>query len=284
MDNKYQLLSFNKDYLPIESFKLDINNRAFRYGDGFFETMHANGFDIQFIESHYKRIIKASQILKIKLPDFFSLKFLKEQVSGLLNRKKLFQGARVKVSIYRDSEGLFIPKSNNSHLLIEAQYLSKGLYELNTKGVSIGIYGEMAKPKSLFSSIKSLNAQPYILAGIFAKENQYDDALILNDDGVIIEATSSNIFLVKGNNIITPPIDSGCVDGIMRKQVLSIAYRIEYSVTLQSIKPDDLTDADELFLTNAISGIRYISGYKEKRYFKRASCKFMKELNNIAFG
>ena len=280
MDNKYQLISFNKEYISTDNFRLELSNRAFRYGDGFFETMHANGLDIQFVEEHYKRIIKATKILKLNLPDFFSLEFLKNQISGLLTRRKLFQAARIKLTIYRTGEGYYIPNSNSSDILIEAFYLGKGPYELNSEGIIIGIYDEMHKPKSIYSSIKSINAQFYIMAGIFAKENRFDDVLLLNEEGFIIEATSSNIFVVKGKTIITPNLTMGCVEGIMRDQIISIAQQLGYKVLYNNITPKDLLNMDELFLTNAIVGVKYVSGYKNKRFFKRTASKLMHELNN----
>ena len=281
--NNFQLISFNKDYIPTESFKLDLNNRAFRYGDGFFETMHANGLATQFIEDHYLRIIKASQILKLDLPEFFTLPFLKKQVSGLLSRKKLFQAARVKLSIYRTGDGFYIPQSNSCDIIIEATYLGKGPYELNTAGITVGIYKDMPKPESLYSSIKSVNAQFFVLAGIFARDNNFNDALVVNSQGAIIEATSSNIFGVIKNSIVTPSLNSGCIDGIMRKQIINIAEQLNFSIIYENIKTTDLPNYDELFVTNAIVGIKYISGYKEKRYFKRTATKLIHELNNIAF-
>lgn len=283
MNTQYQLISYNKEYIPTNNFKLDLNNRAFRYGDGFFETMHANGLKVQFIDEHYKRIIKATNILKIDLPEFFTLTFFTEQVSGLLRRSKLFQAVRVKLTIYRTGEGYYIPNSNSSDIIIEAHYLGKGSYIINTDGISIGIYGDMTKPKSIYSSIKSINSQFYIMAGIFAKENRFDDVLLLDNNGYIIEATSSNVFVVKDKTIITPPLSSGCVEGIMRNQIINIATNLNYNILFDNITPDDLLNVDEVFLTNAIVGVKYISGYKEKRFFKRTASKLIQELNNREF-
>jgi len=284
MDNKYQLISFNKEFIAAKDFNLGLDNRAFRYGDGFFETMHANGLEVQFIEDHFVRIVKAAEILKLELPDYLTVSFLKKQIGGLLSRCKLFQAARVKLTIYRTGEGFYITDSNSCDIVIEASFLGKGHYELNTNGITIGIYDESPKPKSLFNSIKSINAQPYILAGIFAKQHNFDDVLLLNEDGFIVEATSSNIFAVKNRVVYTPSLNSGCVNGIMRKQILHISKILGYEVDENAtIKPNDLLEMDELFLTNAIVGIKYISGYKNKRYFKRVAQKLILELNKVAF-
>ena len=282
MDSKYNLISFNKEYIPEKEFILNLNNRAFRYGDGFFETMHANGLEVQFINDHFTRIEKAAQILKIELPEYFTLDFLKIQIAGLLRRNKLFQGVRIKLTIYRKGEGFYIPKSNGADIVIETFYLSKGAYELNEKGITVGVYNEMSKPKSLVGSIKSINAQLYVLAGMFAQQQGFDDALLLNEHGYIVEATSSNIFVLKEKTLYTPSLDYGCVEGIMRKQVIRLANNLGFDVNDKAdILPEDLIEMDELFLTNAIVGLKYASGYKTRRYFKKASTKIMGELNKV---
>jgi len=284
MHSKYQLLSFNQEFLPVSDFNIGTNNRAFRYGDGFFETMHANGTDVQFLSDHFNRIERAAKLLKINLPEFLTESFLKKQIAGLLTRMKLFQAVRVKLTVYRKGEGLYIPMTDLADVIIEATYLGKGSYELNAEGLTIGIYADMFKPKSVYSSIKAINSQPYILAGIFARDNGFDDVLLLNDEGNIVEATSSNVFVVKGNDILTPSLSYGCVDGIMRKQVIKLAAHLHLNVDADAnIKPYDLTNMDEVFLTNAVSGLRYVSGYSKRRYFKRVSQKLVWELNKLAF-
>jgi len=282
MDTAYNLISFNKEYIPAKEFKLDLNNRAFRYGDGFFETMHVNGLEIQFINDHFARIERSSKILKIELPEYFTPGFLKNQVAGLLRRNKLFQGVRVKLTIYRNGEGYYFPKSNGADIVIEAVYLSKGFYELNTEGLIIDIYDEMFKPKSLFGSIKSINAQLYVLAGIFAQQQGFNDVLLLNEQGFVVEATSSNIFALKDKTLYTPSLGSGCVEGVMRKQIITIASTLGFIVdSSTNLNPNDLLSMDELFLTNAIVGLKSVSAYKNRRYFKRSATKILQELNKV---
>jgi branched-chain amino acid aminotransferase len=246
--------------------------------------MHANGLEIQFAREHYNRITKAAEILKMELPDFFTFDFFKKQVSGLLSRCKLFQAVRVKLTVYRTGEGLFITGSKNCDIIIEASYLDKGYYKLNEKGLTLGIFTEIPKPDIIYNTIKSINAQIYILAGIYARKKGFDDVLLINNKGCIVEATSSNVFCVKNNNIYTPALSSGCVEGIMRKQIIDIAGNNGFNVVeTEKLLPGNLLEADEIFLTNAISGIRYVLAYKNKRYFKHTAQKFINELNKTAF-
>lgn len=279
----YNIVSYNKDYFPANSFKPELTNRAFKYGDGFFETMHANGMRIQFIGDHMERVYKACDVLKMVLPDFFSKDFLEKQVAGLLSRMKLFQGVRVRVTFIRAGQGLYTPQQNTCNILIEASYLSKGGYELNHQGLTIGLYKDHPYVKTPLSGFKSLNALPYILAANYAKAHGFDDVLLVDAGQNIVEATSSNFFAVKGTNLFTPSLQYGGVSGIMRKQILKIAPNIGLKVFETQIKPSEITNMDELFLTNVIAGIKFISGFSRKRYFKRTAKKLVVALNDRAF-
>lgn len=284
MNKDANILSVDKNYILASEYFFDITNRAFRYGDGFFETMHANGSQVQFIEDHWERMLQAANILQIHLPEYLNLEFLKRQISGLLTRLKLFQAARVKLMVIRDSEGLFIPASNNCQIIIEASYLGKGPYELNDKSLIIGIFDEFQKPKIPYLTIKSLNALPYILAGIYARDLQLGDALLIDNKGFLVEATSSNLFLVKEKKMITPALDTGCVNGIMRKQVIKAASTLGYRIDDQALlTKEDLLEVDEVFLTNAVVGIRSVTAFEKRRYFKKNASKLLAELNRMAF-
>ncbi len=284
MESRFNYISVDKDYFHVNDFRIELSNRAFMYGDGFFETMHANGLKVQFLHDHFLRIQKASQIVKLELPEYFTFNFLEQQISGLLSRNKLFQGARIRLIIYRKSSGYYIPDENGSQILIEASYLSKGTYALNAEGINLGIYSAIPKPLKGYWGIKSLNAQLYTLAGIYARENDFDDVCLVSDKGYIVEATSSNIFMVRDNQLLTPPLETGCVEGIMRKQIIDVSQTMGYKIDCEAyICPNDLFTMDEVFLTNAVSGVKYVGGYENRRYFKRVAGKLLNELNNIAF-
>lgn len=284
MTKESGLLVFNKDYLQAANFKVELGNRAFRYGDGFFETMHANGCQVQFLNDHWERMQYASKILHICFPDYLTIDFLNNQIAGLLTRLKLFQAARIKVSVIRKAEGYYIPDSLECDILIEASYIGKGPYEITDKSLILGVFEEVPKPKAEYLNIKTMNALPYILAGIYAMENHYHDALLLDDKGFIVEATSSNLFAVEGKNLFTPSLETGCVRGIMRKQLIKIANELNYKVNEKAyLTKADLLKMDELFLTNAVSGIRSVTAYQNRRYFKKNAQKIMVELNRVAF-
>jgi branched-chain amino acid aminotransferase len=119
-----------------------------------------------------------------------------------------------------------------------------------------------------------------IIGSIFANENGYENCLVLNDEKNVVEALQSNLFMKTGNTIVTPPISDGCLNGIMRKQVLEILKKMEgIEVKEISISPFDLQKADELFLTNVISGIQPITKYRKKEYASEFAKEVLIRLN-----
>lgn len=260
------------------------NNRAFCYGDGLFETMHASGTDIQFAEAHFSRLYKGMAALKMKISDSVAKEKVCREVKRLLNRDKLFKSARVRLTVFRDSTGYFLPKANEISYLVECAPLENEYYQLNQKGLSIDIFNEFPKTISPLSPFKTCNSLLNILAGIYAKERGLDDCLLINNKGVIIESSNSNIFLVKKDIVYTPALAQGCVDGIMRSQIMDLA--IDSAIRTEEIvmaNENVLLDADEIFLTNAISGVRWVMAFRQRRYFNKVAKLFSEKLNAEAF-
>ena len=132
----------------------------------------------------------------------------------------------------------------------------------------------------LLSSIKSTNKAINVLAGIFAEENNYDNCLLINESKSVVEAINGNIFLVKGNTVKTPPLGDGCLNGILRKQIIDIVKNNEQlELDESSVSPFELQKADEFFITNIIKGIIPISKYRKKEYDRTTCQKLLGQLN-----
>lgn len=117
----------------------------------------------------------------------------------------------------------------------------------------------------MISSLKTTNKIIQVVASVFAKENGFDDCILINDEKNVVETISGNIFMVLDNQIITPPVSDGCLNGIMRKQVINeLKSSTDFNVIENSISPFDLQKADELFLTNVITGMQPITKYRKK--------------------
>lgn len=275
---------YNGNYHYKDEFRLSFKNRSFCYGDGLFETMHANGTEIQFFEDHLTRLRYGMKILKMEAPTVIETGFIEKEIIKLLHKNKLYQGVRIRLSVFRNEGGKYTPTDNNVSYLCETEYLENDYYELNQKGLIVDLFKDIKKPINIFSNLKSSNALLYVMAGIYAKENNLDDCIIVNESGNIVEGISSNIFLIKGDTISTPPLKDGPVAGIMRKQILQIANLNGLNISFEkSLTETQLINADEVFFTNSILGLRWVLAYKERRYFNQITRQFIDKLNMEAF-
>jgi len=275
---------YNGEYLLRDEFGLSIKNRSFCYGDGLFETIHANGTEIQFFEDHLIRLRFGMNILKMEIPSSILSGNIEKEIIKLLHKNKLYQGVRIRLSVFRNDGGKYTPTTNAVSYLVETEFIENALYELNLKGIALDLYTDLKKPVNLLSNLKTSNALLYVMAGLYAQEKKLDDCIIINEKGLITETISSNIFLIQGKNILTPPLTDGPVAGIMRKQVLRIADSLKYRINNDnSITEEHMLAADEVFITNSISGIKWVLAFKEKRYFNTAARQFVDKLNEFAF-
>lgn len=280
--SKYACL--NGHYLKVENLPLEQGNRAFLYGDGLFETIHANGTIPQFLDLHLQRLFQGMKVLKMEIPDFFNEAYFARHISGVLTRNKCFTGARIRMTVFRNPGGLYTPSVNDVSYLIEGVSLNNDKYVLNQQGLTIDIFPDIKKPVNLLSQIKSTNALIFVLAGLHKKENNLDDSILLNERGNICESVSSNLFLVKDNRIITPATAEGCLPGIMRSVIIKMIESSKLKPVIEKvIIPKDLSTADELFLTNAINGIRWVLAFRQKRYYNRIAKDLTEMLNVLAF-
>jgi branched-chain amino acid aminotransferase len=104
------------------------------------------------------------------------------------------------------------------------------------------------------------------MAALYAKENNLDDALVLNDLENICDSSKANLFLVNKNEIHTPALDQGCIAGVMRRFLLEEFSSGNMAVREKSISENDLMEANEIFLTNSIMGIRSVRQFRNKTY------------------
>jgi len=280
MFSKEQII-YNSKFIVGEELSFFTNNRAFLYGDSIFETLRINNRDILFFEEHLQRLVDGMRVLKYKIPDIFTKrkKVLYEQIIQLLNRNKIFKSSRIRINVYRKTGGFYTPETNEVDYVISAKNITDDNYVLNVKGLHLGIFEDVKKPINVFSQFKTANSLIYVLAGVHKKEYNFDDCLILNTENFVIEAISANVFLVKNGKLFYPPITDACINGIMRFVIINIAKLNKIECVERSISKKDLLLADEIFLTNSISGIQWVVAYKNKRYFKKMSNFLISELN-----
>ena len=256
-----------------------VDDRAHRFGDGFFESIRIANGKAQFLKHHFLRITETIKILKINAPAW-TFDQLQEEIDGLLIRNQISEGGRMRITFYRKAKGFYLPKENELDYFMEVESIPNNHFELNTTGKIIDIYTEVKKDPNRFANFKTLNAQLYIMASIFAEEKNWDDALIQNTKLAIIEATASNLFLVSNGVLYTPALTDGCVGGTMRMNIINLALENKLKVYECTINPQNLLTADEVFLTNAIRGVEWVESYRTKPYQNNISNRFIQLLND----
>ena len=271
---------FNGKILNQQDIQFNTIKRAINFGDGFFETIRIVNGDVLFIESHLKRIFKALKILKISNSENFNAEIIKTKIKELLLHNKIDSGGRVKIYFFRSGLGTYLPITNEISFIIECFHLENNLYQLNKKGFLVDIFYDYQKQINNLSAFKTSNSLLYVLASIYANDNDLNDTLILNEKKYIIESSNSNIFLFLKDSIITPALNSGCIAGIMREEIIKIINFLDIKIIERDITLEDLMNSKEIFLTNVISGINWVGGYKKTRYYNTLSKKIIKELNN----
>lgn len=246
---------------------LSNSNRAFLYGDGVFETLKVYNKNILYLEDHYFRLMASMRIVRMQIPANFTLEFFESQIIDLVNALQIAESARVRFTVFRNDGGYYLPQTREVTYLIQASALSTTKYELDLKPYEVDLYKDFFVPKTLLSTLKTTNKMLHITGSIYANENGLQNAIVLNNDKNVVEALNGSLFMVMGNKLITPPLSEGCLNGIMRKQLLQLAKKIEgVEVIEEIISPFDLQKADELFVTNVITGIQSITQYRKKSY------------------
>lgn len=261
-----------------EVFTFGTSNRSFRYGDGLFESIRLYKGVPLFFSLHFQRLERGIALLGMKYDDSFTEKRIFEEIQFCAAANGIFESGRIRLQIFRKDGGLYKPSQNGFDYFIEIDNLENPLFSLQNKGLHIDIFRELPKPLNILSSIKTTNALYYVLAGVFANNNNLDDAILINGNNLLVEATSSNLFMVKDNTVLTPPLNDGPVEGIIRSIILKLDLT-GYYLKETSITAAMLEKADEVFLSNAIHGVQWVVGYGSKRYYNKVSKKIIDLLN-----
>ncbi|MEN8856816.1 MAG: aminotransferase class IV [Flavobacteriaceae bacterium] len=269
------MINFNGTLESPENFTLTINNRAFKYGDGIFETVKVLNNNIVFWEDHYFRLMSSMRMLRMKIPMSFTLEFLEAEILKTIKSQEASSSFRVRLSVYRQDGGLYTPTTNNIDYLIEVSPLK--IQEKTS--YTVDLFKDFYNYSGLLSTVKTNNRMLNTLASVFASENDLDNAILLNEKKGVVEATNGNIFIVKGNTIKTPALTEGCIKGITRGKIIEIITKnVDFEVEETSISPFEIQKADEVFITNAITGIQIVTNYRKKVFSRVVGDKLSNSL------
>jgi branched-chain amino acid aminotransferase len=269
---------YNNQYFLSSKPVINVSNRGFRFGDGLFETMRVYEGRILNADFHFERLFHGMKMLQFDIPEYFSKEYILNGVNEVLLKNSIFENARIRLMVFRGDGNIYDIENNIPNIIIETFVLHNKI-ELNEKGLCVDIFPDVKKSCDPFSNLKSNNALASVMARLFAKKNNLDDAVILNCFNRICESSIANVFIVKDERIFTPPLSEGCIDGTFRRWMLEKFSPKEYFVSEKILSVDDLFAGDELFLTNSIQPIRWVRNVGEKVYSNRITKEIFKEIS-----
>lgn len=258
-------INFNGKVVAENTAIIEANNRGFRYGDAVFETIKLKNGILILANAHFDRLWKGITLLQFEIPKLFTTAFLEKEIYNLAKKNNL-QSARVRLTVFRGAGGIYDAVNHYPNFVIETIQLSAHTGLINTNGLDICLYTDAVKSIDAFSNCKTNNYLPYFMGALFAKKMKCNDAIIVNSQGNVCDTTIANIFLIKNSHIYTPSLQQGCVAGVMRQCVLHNLKKMNYSIEDGIVTKQNIIDADEIFLTNSIYNIRWVSSFENKMY------------------
>lgn len=271
-------LNQNGRVIKEDKFSISPNNRSFRYGDGCFETMKVLNGTILLSDYHFERLFSSLQLLQFEVPNYMTADYLQAQILEVAKKNHHNKLSRVRLTIYRGDGGLYDAISHFPNYIIQTWDLNPANNLLNENGLVIDIFSDAKKVCDNYSHIKSNNYLSYAMAALWAKKNHLNDAILLNPYNRIADATIANIFMVKNSQIKTPKLTEGCVSGVMRRYLLQCLKDENMPFEEAEIDVEELLQADEVFLTNGIYGIRWVKQLRENNYTNDVSALLHKKI------
>lgn len=245
------VVCLNGEFRTLEQATLPATDAGFLLGEGVFETIRAEQGHLLFFAEHVARLTRGLRVLGIPhAPDAEALRAQCEQV---LDANGL-EEARVRLTITRGPiRGLPIaPTEGEPTVMIAASALDPAQEKQRATGWRIVPASFPKNHRSPLASIKATSYAEPLLARRQARTLGFDEALMLNTDGAVAEASMANVFVVSGGHVLTPPVGDGALPGIARAQMIQTAARHGQTVIEQSLRLEDVLNAEEVFLTNAI--------------------------------
>jgi branched-chain amino acid aminotransferase len=259
------LVFFNNQILATHEIS-QVNNRAFRYGDGLFESMRIMNGELLFFHDHIQRLFAGMNALKIKIPEGWDLNYFYHLVCELMERNQITTSGRIRLQVWREGSGRYTPESNEPDLMIELMPMEDNEFTWLSTGLSIDVAISVKKAYDVTANIKTCSSLTYILASIEAKEKNIDETIIENAYGKIADTCTGNLFLISKGKVITPTLRDAPVAGVFRSNLIEMLRHEKFAVAEESITVEDILTADEIFITNATKGIRPVTRFRNKNY------------------
>jgi branched-chain amino acid aminotransferase len=245
------LVYLNGHFVPKDEAVVSVFDHGFLYGDGIYETMRAYGGRIFLLDKHLVRLRHSAEAISLQLP--LSHEQIGEALNESLRVNKLLDAyVRLQLSRGPGEIGLDPALCPAPTMVIVVKPFKDYPAEQYENGVSVAVVQTRRNhPLALNPAIKGTNFLNNILAKIESLKAGAYEGIMLNWEGYVAEGTISNIFTVKKDCLYTPHLDTGILEGVTRGLVLYLARRARIATKEAMLKPKDLTEADECFITNS---------------------------------
>ena len=245
----------NGNLVDREKASISVFDHGFLYGDGVFEGIRTYDCLVFKFKEHIDRLYKSAKAIDLKIP-VEKPKMIAAAIDTLKTNKLKDAYIRLIITRGKGDLGLDPRKCKEPGIFIITDKIALYPQEFYTKGLSIITASTRRNyPKSLDPRIKSLNYLNNILAKIEAIKSGAEEAIMLTYDGYVAECTGDNIFMVNSGGLVTPPVEIGALEGITRDAVIGLAKKLGIAFSENLLKPEDLYDADEVFLTGTAAEI-----------------------------
>jgi aminodeoxychorismate lyase len=239
----------NGRFIPEAQAVVPITDRGFLYGDGLFETLRVSRGQPLWWSRHFARLQRGAEFLQIVLP--WAAEDLRKFAVKLIEQNTIPESVlRITLTRGSGSRGYSPKGANNPTLAMTLHPMQPVLSPLRLTTASLRV-----PANDPLASFKTANKLVQVLARAEAEARGADEALLLNTDGYVAEATASNLFWLADGAVCTPPVADGALAGLAREVVLEICRTRNIPVRELHLKPDDLLRVDGAFLTNSVAGI-----------------------------
>jgi branched-chain amino acid aminotransferase len=270
MTSGLTFLNYNNNIIPEEQAPQLLPQSVFRSKEGLFESMLLIENKIQLIPLHFARLEKGIKQLNYAFPFPFDISFFEEAVLKTAKANSIYSFGRIRFQVFKDI-------NNSCSFIVEVFPMEASVFEYNEIGWKLGLVNNDWKNLDENASLKSINPNLYTSTLGLVKENGWNDLLLVND-GFISESGTANFFIVRDEVVFTPPIAQGCIAGVMRTHVLASIHQMGLKCFEKPISTEMLLQADEVFLTNAVRRIKWVSEIDKKKFFNNFSFSLSKKL------
>jgi len=230
---------------------IPIDDRGLLYGDGLFETMHLGNGRVQFLDDHLQRLTDGCNRLKIDVPE---IALLHDELQRLVADH---HDGVLKLIVTRGHGGRGYRPPVNAEPVRLWQLFAP--VSSNTQALTVRWCETRLARNSLLAGMKHLNRLEQVMAQSEWNDPQIGEGLLTDTEGELICGTMSNVFLIVDGTLVTPDLRYCGVAGIMRKNILIVAGELKLGIEVRAVRPEELYAASEVFVTNAIRGVRSVA-------------------------